>query len=62
MTVRGDLWAACMDCTPICDILPSKGRRVSSQVLVTLPHRFTLCSCYGLDGLYVFLWALVVAL
>ena len=47
MTVRGDLWAVCMDCTPICDTFPSKGRRVSSQVLLMLPRRFVLSS--GLD-------------
>ncbi|KAI0663175.1 hypothetical protein C8Q70DRAFT_497199 [Cubamyces menziesii] len=36
MTVRGDLWAVCMVCTPLCNTLPSKGRRVSSQILLSL--------------------------
>lgn len=35
MTARGDLWAVCMVCTPICNTFPSKGRRVSSQILLT---------------------------
>ena len=38
MTVRGDLWAVCMVCTPTCDTFPSEGRRVSSQILLTLLH------------------------
>ncbi len=37
MTVRGDLWVVCMDCTPICDTFPTKGRRVSSQIFLTSP-------------------------
>lgn len=53
MTVRGDLWADCMDCTPICDTFPSEGRRVSSQVPLKLSRLVALCSSYGLDGLSV---------
>ena len=37
MTVRGDLWAVCMVCTPIRDTFPTKGRRVPSQVFLMLP-------------------------
>ena len=36
MTVRGDLWVVCMVCTPIRDTFPTKGRRVYSQILLTL--------------------------
>lgn len=49
MTVWGDLWAVCMDCTPICDTFPSKGRRVSSQILLSNIAFIPLCPD-GLDG------------
>ncbi len=42
MTVGGDLWVVCIDCTPNHDTFLSKGRRVSWQVLLTLAHRFVL--------------------
>jgi len=35
MTVRGDSWAVCMVCTPLCFTLLAKGRRVLSQVLLS---------------------------
>ena len=40
MTVRGGLWSVRVACAPVCDTFPSKGRRVSSQILLTVcpPH------------------------